>query len=144
MTLDLYTTTSERHRLDKVLSNKITKNCSVKAGTDLLNPTVTIGYDVSVLSKSYAYIADFGRYYYITGVEVTPGQQIVLHLHVDVLKTYSSQIKACSARITRSQSNPDPMIADNLIINKVNTNITQRKLGAGFTRSNKYYVLIGG
>jgi hypothetical protein len=67
-----------------------------------------------------------------------------LSLHVDVLMTYKDQIKACNARVTRSQSNYDPMISDNLIINKVNTNITQRKIGSGFTRANQYYVLIGG
>jgi len=31
-----------------------------------------------------------------------------------------------------------------MIINKVNNKISQRKIGNGFTRANKYYVLIGG
>lgn len=145
MNITLYKTSSERHRLSKVLTNGISKNkCHILDGTSITDPVVVIGYDASLLSHSYAYISDFGRYYFITNIEVLPGQEMRLHLHVDVLMTYKDQIKACNARVTRSQSNYDPMISDNLIINKVNTNITQRKIGSGFTRANQYYVLIGG
>lgn len=145
MNITLYKTSSERHRLSKVLTNSVAvNNVHILDGTSITDPVVVIGYDASLLSHSYAYISDFGRYYFITNIDVLPGQEMRLSLHVDVLTTYKDQIKACNARITRSQSNYDPMISDNLIINKVNTNITQRKIGSGFTRANQYYVLIGG
>lgn len=145
MNITLYKTSSERHRLSKVLTNSVTKNnCHILDGTSITDPVVVIGYDATLLTHSYAYISDFSRYYFITNIEVLPGQEMRLSLHVDVLMTYKDQIKACNSRVTRSQSNYDPMISDNLIINKVNTNITQRKIGSGFTRANQYYVLIGG
>ena len=144
MQVQIYKTSSERHRLSKSLTNQINKTCHILDGTSITDPVIVIGYDSSILQHTYAYITDFGRYYFITNMEVLPGQEIRLSLHVDVLMTYKDQIKACNARVTRSQSNYDPMISDNLIINKVNTNITQRKIGSGFTRANQYYVLIGG
>lgn len=145
MNITLYKTSSERHRLSKVLTNSVAiNNVHILDGTSITDPVLVIGYDASILQHTYAYITDFGRYYFITNIEVLPGQEMRLGLHVDVLMTYKDQIKACSARVTRSQSNYDPMISDNLIINKVNTNITQRKIGSGFTRANQYYVLIGG
>lgn len=145
MNITLYKTSSERHRLNKVLTNSVAKNnCHILDGTSITDPVVVIGYDATLLTHSYAYISDFSRYYFITNIEVLPGQEMRLSLHVDVLMTYKDQIKACNSRVTRSQSNYDPMISDNLIINKVNTNITQRKIGSGFTRANQYYVLIGG
>lgn len=145
MNITLYKTSSERHRLNKVLTNPVPKsNCHILDGTSITDPVVVIGYDATLLTHSYAYISDFSRYYFITNIEVLPGQEMRLSLHVDVLMTYKDQIKACNSRVTRSQSNYDPMISDNLIINKVNTNITQRKIGSGFTRANQYYVLIGG
>lgn len=144
MQVQIYKTSSERHRLSKSLTNQINKTCHILDGTSITDPVIVIGYDASLLQHTYAYITDFGRYYFITNMEVLPGQEIRLSLHVDVLMTYKDQIKACNARVTRSQSNYDPMISDNLIINKVNTNITQRKIGSGFTRANQYYVLIGG
>ena len=144
MQVQIYKTSSERHRLSKSLTNQVGKTCHILDGTSITDPVIVIGYDVAILQHTYAYISDFGRYYFITNMEVLPGQEIRLSLHVDVLMTYKDQIKACNARVTRSQSNYDPMISDNLIINKVNTNITQRKIGSGFTRANQYYVLIGG
>lgn len=144
MQIQLYKTSSERHRLSKSLTNQINKSCHILDGTSITDPVIIIGYDASVLQHSYAYIADFGRYYFITNIEVLPGQEVRLALHVDVLMTYKDQIKTCNARVTRSQSNYDPMISDNLIINKVNNKITQCKIGNGFSRANKYYVLIGG
>jgi len=144
MQVQIYKTSSERHRLSKSLTNQINKTCHILDGTSITDPVIVIGYDASILQHTYAYITDFGRYYFITNMEVLPGQEIRLSLHVDVLMTYKDQIKTCNARVTRSQSNYDPMISDNLIINKVNTNITQRKIGSGFTRANQYYVLIGG
>lgn len=145
MNITLYKTSSERHRLSKVLTNSIAKNnCHILDGTSITDPVVVIGYNATLLSHSYAYISDFGRYYFITNMEVLPGQEIRLSLHVDVLMTYKDQIKACKARITRSQSNFDKYIPDNMIINKAQSKITQRKLGAGFTSANKYYIMIGG
>ena len=144
MQVQIYKTSSERHRLSKSLTNQINKTCHILDGTSITDPVIVIGYDASILSHSYAYITDFGRYYFITNMEVLPGQEIRLSLHVDVLMTYKDQIKACKARITRSQSNFDKYIPDSMIINKAQSKITQRKLGSSFTRENQYYVLIGG
>ena len=144
MQVQIYKTSSERHRLSKSLTNQINKTCNILDGTSITDPVIVIGYDVAILQHTYAYITDFGRYYFITNMEVLPGQEIRLSLHVDVLMTYKDQIKACKARITRSQSNFDKYIPDSMIINKAQSKITQRKLGAGFTSANKYYIMIGG
>ena len=144
MQVQIYKTSSERHRLSKSLTNQINKTCHILDGTSITDPVIVIGYDASILTHSYAYITDFGRYYFITNMEVLPGQEIRLSLHVDVLATYATQIKASTARIVRSASNYDKYIPDNMIINKTQTKISQKKLGSGFTSANKYYIMIGG
>ena len=145
MNIILYNTSSNKLKLDKALTGALTKTIQVKGTIDILDPVITIAYDVNALTKNYAYIETFGRYYvYKKAPDVLPGQSITLYLHVDVRKTYQAQIKASTARVTRSQSNYDTMIPDQLIINKVATKITQRKIGTAFTRANKYHVMIGG
>ena len=145
MTVDLFKTSSNKLRVNKSLTNQLTKSFTCKGSCDLLSPIITLNYDTQILSRNYAYIAAFGRYYYYSKPpEVVPGQSITLYLHVDVRQTYASAIRSCKARVTRSQSNYDVYIPDNMIINKSNVKMTQRKLGSGFTRANKYYVLIGG
>ena len=144
MDVTFYKTTSPKNALNKTLTDVTTKACTLKMSKDICNPSFIVGYDSSLLSRSYAYISDWGRYYFIESIEVTPGQEMLIKLHVDVLTTYATEIKACKARITRSQSNFDKYIPDSMIINKAQTKITQRKLGTGFTSANKYYIMIGG
>ena len=65
-------------------------------------------------------------------------------MHVDVLMTYKNNIKNSKARIVRSASNYDEYIIDDMIINESRTRTYQRKIGAGFSKANKYLMLIGG
>lgn len=60
---------------------------------------------------TYAYIPDFGRYYFITDVVHDSGQW-VLSLVVDVLASFKSQIGAESIYILRSSAESDGTIID--------------------------------
>ena len=143
MQIKLYNTSSEKNRLSKVLTGEVTITGYLGEESDVLNPAIIVGYNTSLLSKNYCYIADFGRYYFITGFTII-NQEIVLFLHVDVLMTYKYDIKNSKARIVRSASNFDEYIIDDMIINESRTRTYQRKIGAGFTKANKYLMLIGG
>lgn len=143
MQIKLYNTSSEKNRLSKVLTGEVNITGYLGEESDVLNPTITVGYNTSLLSKNYCYIADFGRYYFITGFAIV-NQEIVLFLHVDVLMTYKDDIKNSKARIVRSASNYDEYIIDDMIINESRTRTYQRKIGAGFSKANKYLMLIGG
>lgn len=105
MTLKLYTNTSDRNHLDKV----ITQQGSDISGTlrddcSIVDPVITIqsvtGFNLA--SCNYAYITEFGRYYYITNIVCT-GKLYELHMHVDVLMSFKSQIRGNSAVISRNQ-----------------------------------------
>lgn len=143
MIIKLYSTSSEKNRLSKVLTGEVNVTGYLSEDTDVLNPAITVGYNTSLLSKNYCYIADFGRYYFITGFTVT-NEELILFLHVDVLMTYKNDIKNSKARIVRSASNYDEFIVDDMIINESRTRTYQRKIGAGFSKANKYLMLIGG
>lgn len=143
MQIKLYNTSSEKNRLSKVLTGEVTITGYLSEESDVLNPAIIVGYNTSLLSKNYCYIADFGRHYFITGFTII-NQEIVLFLHVDVLMTYKDDIKNSKARIVRSASNFDEYIIDDMIINESRTRTYQRKIGAGFTKANKYLMLIGG
>ena len=143
MQLDFYTTTSEKNRLTKSLSGLQTMSGHLVEMCDVVNPTIKVGFASSLLTKNYVYIPAFGRYYFINSMQIE-NQEIVMNLHVDVLMTYAQQIKNSNAHIIRSASNYDEFIIDEMIINKANTRTYQRKIGAGFTKADKYLVLIGG
>lgn len=143
MQLDFYTTSSEKNRLVKNLSALQTMTGHLVEMCDVVNPTIKVGFTSSLLTKNYVYIPAFERYYFINSMQIE-NKEIIVNLHVDVLMTYAQQIKNSNAHIIRSASNYDEFIIDEMIINKANTRTYQRKLGAGFTKADKYLVLIGG
>lgn len=143
MEMQLYSTKSERNRLRKVLNNGVTLTGNLERACDIVNPMIMLEYDATLATKNYAYIADFGRYYFISNI-VFDDETMIIYLHCDVLMSFRADILSSVARVVRSASNYDEMIVDNMIINKANTRTYQRKIGNGFTRANKYLVLIGG
>ena len=50
------------------------------------------------------YCDTFGRYYYIPNMAVNTAQRIIVSCSVDVLQTYSAEIKNSTATILRSES----------------------------------------
>ena len=117
LSITLYTSTADPKEVDK--SSKLTQvgSASITAtpteSIDMLNPQVILNYDASYLSANYAYISDFGRYYYIDGVDVQPGQMITLSMSVDPLMSFASEIANCTACVTRSESVGQPtMVPD--------------------------------
>ena len=70
MTLELMNTNTDKRYLSKSTSAVKTVNCKIKEGTSIINPTVIIGkMSASKIRKcNYAYISDFGRYYFINDI----------------------------------------------------------------------------
>jgi hypothetical protein len=146
ITVKFYKTSSKDKVVDKVLTNQVTMSAmQVKETLNISEPVLKVNYNAALSSYNYAYIPEYGRYYYFKSApDVTIGHEMIISLKIDPRKTYATAIRNCTAHVIRSSSNYDTMIPDNMIINKVNNKISQRKIGNGFTRANKYYVLIGG
>lgn len=93
-----------------VLTGTLKENCSV------LNPVIRINRvtgDVVPQGFTYAYIPDFNRYYFVTGVAWSkPFWEI--SMAVDVLASHRYQIGASSHYVLRTDSTTDfnPMITD--------------------------------
>ena len=88
----MYSVVDEQRVLDKQLSvNKLELTGALRKDANILYPVVGIVSDPT--GYNYCYIDKFNRYYYITEVVQYRTNMWVLHLQVDVLKTYSSEIK---------------------------------------------------
>ena len=72
---------------------------------DILYPTITIGYSDGMVngttSWNYAYIPDWGRYYFVTDYTTDKGGKLTAHLSIDVLYTYRDSIKASDVTVVR-------------------------------------------
>ena len=99
----LYQNNSENYRIDKSLTAKYAESCTLKDGCSVENPVLLITNYNNITDCNYLYIDDFGRYYFIEDIISIRDGLWEVHAHVDVLMTYSTQIKACTATFKRQE-----------------------------------------
>ena len=107
MTITTYTNTADKFILDKTNYLTIVDSAvsiALKDDTNIISPVLIIS-NVLDPDINYCYIAEFGRYYYITNITGDAGNRAFVHGHVDVLMTYKDEIKACKCIANRSTSN---------------------------------------
>lgn len=71
---------------------------------DIIAPTLYLDYKENYLSANYCYIPMLKRYYYINDISIDIGKRIALNCKIDVLMSYSSEIRQCQACVVRSES----------------------------------------
>ena len=95
-------------------SNFVSKNTAdivtvtgvLRSGASILDPVILIETDTPaniISSANYAYIEVFSRYYYITNVKSDANGLWIVSMHVDVLMSYASTIRAQSAIVKRQE-----------------------------------------
>ena len=132
MEIKLYKTASDRRVLTKSLTGAVIKTCVIKDDNiSILSPRVQIAQFSAFKGYNYAYIPDYGRYYYIDDIAVDLGGLLTLSLSVDVLQTYAADIRATKALIYRQTQHTNPLIADSLIQSQVNEVTVTRAFSGG-------------
>lgn len=114
MTVILYRNRTDNRYLTKdIVDAKTLSNVAIYDDNSIVEPILKVQASTIIADKyNYAYVQEFGRYYYIKNTTVSNGY-ILLNLKCDVLKTYSSQIRACRAIIKRNENNFNFYLNDN-------------------------------
>lgn len=114
MNIVLMRTTEPKNRINKQPATVTTLSGSLKDGASVTDPVVLVEL-ANLPAANYAQIPEFnGRYYYIKDIVNVANTLWEIHLHVDVLRTYSSAIMAAPCIISKTASNdfnlylPDP------------------------------------
>lgn len=92
MTLTLYKTLSANNKVDKELTDEFELGGYLRDGEfNILRPIIRVQQNVT--EYNYAYVPEFGRYYFIDSVRVDRTNVFYVSLRVDVLMTYAEAIK---------------------------------------------------
>lgn len=86
--------------------------CDLKEDTTITTPILKIAAGVARPLYNYAYIAEFGRYYWIVDWEWIGGLWYCF-LRCDVLATYKSSIGSTTCYVARSSAASDGRVQDN-------------------------------
>lgn len=114
MVIKLYTQTIPKNKMFRNLTNEITVTGNVKDTFDILNPIIQLNYNVALKNVNYAYIPEFGRYYFVSP-PIISGKTLYLKMHVDVLFTYKAIIMKSPCIAIRSSNRGNLYFQDDYI-----------------------------
>lgn len=101
MTVDLYINKSQNNVLSKNIALIKNVACRPYDTINVINPSLIIDYDISLLSCNYVYIPDFNRYYFAV-INVNTDNSITLSCNVDVLMSFQQSILNSYATVLRN------------------------------------------
>ena len=144
-TISLYNCKDDRKQVVKSPAAIATDiSIQIKEPTSIINPVVILSRNSIVknwASINYAYIPEFGRWYFVDNIECRHDGVLVLTMTIDVLYTYRTDIMSTQFMIARSEKINDKYYLDNeraLINRRI---VTYEKLGKIPQTSGKKFVL---
>lgn len=121
MQIRFYQNSAEPERVNKsrFLSGETILTGTLRQPTTILNPSVTIQWD-GVPAFNYAYIPDFGRYYYTGDPVALTNSMWQISMNVDVLMSHRVEIAELDALVARQENDTNPMLVDPQYIQQAN------------------------
>lgn len=156
-TISFYQNKSATNVVNKDISQEIVDVDGVlRSGTSVIDPVILVHTDGNPLwvnGANYAYIPAFGRYYYITNMitvdgtfesisEINPTQLWEIHMHVDVLMSYSSQIQEQTAIVARQERQYNLLLDDGIFMAYQNPKVQTKYFSVPGPFESQEFVLV--
>lgn len=142
--ITLYKNKSADNVVTKQLSSPLAFEGTFRGECGVLYPVFVIETSTNLSSYNYCYIQEFNRYYFISDIIAETDKLWRVYCSVDVLHTYSSQIRQHKAIIAKQEN------AWNLYLNdgdtfKVyqNPKIIQKTFSTGFSGAEFVMIVAG-
>lgn len=133
MVVKIGKTPSEPNRVNKTFNVIAELDATILNGSNILTPTLEIAFSDDYFTCNYLYVPDFKRYYFITDMTLSRGNIYIVKCKVDVLQTYSSEIRAQTAILKRNELDYNTYLPDNKILVFKNTQTQAKKFSKSFT-----------
>ena len=151
MIIHLYTNTAEPERVDKssfltALTGTDGLSGTLREATSLTAPVITVQGTLTAAQAAacnYAYVPDFGRYYYVKEIVSVRTGLWQLTMQCDVLMSFATQIKANTAVIRRQESRFNLMLDDGIFKVYQDPIVKNMEFPGGFT-TQTYILLVAG
>ena len=146
MQIILYNNHSAQNVVHKIKTQIKICNGICKENVNRESAVFTISHFSGWENINYAYIPEFGRYYYVS-VDLLNGMRLKLTMKSDALSTFWDSYKASQCIAKRSTSNFNPDIADECLKFKSQPIYIRRKTSSKFTptsNSGSYVLTVGG
>lgn len=114
-TIALYQYTGDSRVVSKQLGTAVSEHTFLlKDGCSIDKPVISFSAPANIMATlNYAYIADFGRYYWIVDRNSTVNGVVELTLESDPWMSFDTQLRGVTATVDRSASNWQGFLYDN-------------------------------
>ena len=99
MNILLYKTTNANNDLNKTISDKVELVGALRDASSIIAPSILI--QSNPIGYNYAYIPEFGRYYYIKNITAFRKGAYIVDLKCDVLMSFREEILNMSGIVSR-------------------------------------------
>ncbi len=145
MTIILYTTNSEKNSLNKSLSSGNTFTGTLRTETSITIPEIMLESNSNLSGYNYAYIPEFGRYYFIRDIRSYRDKLWVISMRVDVLMSFKNAIKASKGILTDTQTTEkEYYLSDDSWVSTVKDKTDIIAFSSGFNESGEYILITAG
>lgn len=140
-----YLNDSEPNRLNKSLTEITTVTGSLKENASIINPDIMVYATIpTIAGANYVYIADFGRYYYITDIISITNTLTRVTLKVDVLMSFKDEILLNRGIIQKSENNWNLYLNDGSLRTYQYKSVETIKFPTGFPTGTDLVMAIAG
>ena len=144
MRVKLFKITDDSRKVHKTIGEGYEITAHIYNDMDILNPSLLLTYTTSVpFDYNQIFIPLTKRYYYINSATLKKGQGVLITCHVDVLKSYDSEIDNLQAYVLRQENKYNAYLPDNLIPLTAKTNYFNKSFGK-VVEDYKYYITVNG
>ena len=99
MNVLLYKTTNANNDLNKTINDKVELVGALREASSIIAPSILI--QSNPIGYNYAYIPEFGRYYYIKNITAFRKGAYIVDLKCDVLMSFKEEILNMSGIVSR-------------------------------------------
>ena len=131
MNVTFYNNSSENIKIGKSLTAYGTYSVTLKEACSIKNPILKIEI-ATVPNVNYAYIPDFGRYYFVKDPICIRNGLWEIPLQVDVLESFKSGILNCDAILNRQEFLYNMYLKDELLDGLSDTFTVTKRFSTGF------------
>ena len=144
-TISLFKTGSENSRVVKTLTDEKQLSGELRNQTSVLNPSIRIESADNISIYNYAYIPEFGRYYYITDIVSVRTNCWTVSLRCDVLMSYKDEIQGLNVILDNTQETGlSNYLASPNWVNLVKTKTNIKVFPSGLSEQGEFILITAG
>lgn len=144
-TISFFKTASENNRVVKTLTDEKQLSGELRNQTSVLNPSIRIESAYNISTYNYAYIPEFGRYYYITDVVSVRTNCWIVSFRCDVLMSYKDEIQGLNVILNNTQETGlSNYLASPNWVNLVKTKTDIKVFPSGLSEQGEFILITAG